>query len=122
MKKGLTILIALCGPLLLTSCLLIRGKVSGRVLLEAADGSLAGVPAVHVELVDMNGNRIDTAFSEMNGDFTFDKRVKAGRYKCRTISMGALGKDVPVAETEVRVYKSRAKCDLVIRLSNQRSS
>lgn len=103
--------------MLLTSCLLIRGKVSGKVMVEGAEGELMPLPAVNVELVDTNGNRIDTAFSGPAGDFIFNKRVKAGTYKCRTVPGGALGENVPVAESTVKVFKSRATCQVVVRLA-----
>jgi hypothetical protein len=106
------------GVLLVTSCLLIRGKVSGRVLVEGPGGENVPMTAVGVELVDGNGNRIDTAMSDMNGNFMFEKRVRAGTYKCRTLPGGAMAGGGPPAETVVKVFKSRATCQVIIRFQN----
>ena len=100
---------------LLASCLLIRGKVSGQVLIEQPDGSTMPIPAITVELVDANGNRLDTAISDPNGNFDFERRVPAGTYKCRTVAGGALGSGMPMAESTVKVFKSRVKCQLILR-------
>jgi len=119
MKKAAVLLGIVGGMLLLTSCFFIRGKVSGQVLIEQADGSNVPIPAVTVELLDSNGNRIDTAMSDMNGNFDFQKRVPVGTYKCRTVPTGALGSGMAPAESEVKVFKSRAKCQVILRLPSQ---
>ncbi len=66
--------------LLLTGCFFVRAKITGRVVMLMPNGETAALPDAKVELWTTGGEYLDTATVDMEGNYTFSRRVPMGTY------------------------------------------